>query len=143
MFYFCLQCKASNLTTRAMKEFRKYYQLPVPPEDVYNAITNPITLELWTGESAVMSEEPGSEFSLWDGSITGRNIAFDPGKKIVQHWYFGEQEEDSVVTILLHARGTGTSVELLHTNIPDEDYDEISKGWDRYYFGGLKEFYRD
>ena len=143
MFYICLQCKVPNLTVSTMKEFRKYYQLPVPPEDIYNAITNPITLELWTGEPAVMTDEPGSEFSLWDGSITGRNLAFEPGKKIVQQWYFGEQEEESVVTILLHERGTGTSVELLHTNIPDGDYDEISKGWDRYYFGGLKEFYRD
>ena len=126
-----------------MKDFRKYYNIPASPEDVYTALTNPITIQLWTGEPAVMSTEPGSEFSLWDGSIEGRNIAFEPGKKLVQQWYFGDQPEESIVTILLHAKGTGTSVELLHTNIPDEDYDDFAEGWNISYFGALREFYAE
>ncbi len=126
-----------------MKDFKKYYYLPVPPEDVYNALTNPVTLQLWTGEAAEMTTEPGSEFSLWEGSICGKNIAFEPGRKIVQQWYFGDQEEESVVTILLHASGTGTSVELSHTNIPDDEYDGFAEGWNNSYFGALKEFYTE
>ncbi len=126
-----------------MKDFRKYYNIPASPDDVYTALTNPITIQLWTGEPAVMSTEPGSEFSLWDGSIEGRNIAFEPGKKLVQQWYFGDQPEESIVTILLHAKGTGTSVELLHTNIPDEDYDDFAEGWNISYFGALREFYAE
>ena len=126
-----------------MKDFRKYYNIPASPDDVYTALTNPITIQLWTGEPAVMSTEPGSEFSLWDGSIEGRNIAFEPGKKLVQQWYFGDQPEESIVTILLHAKGTGTSVELLHTNIPDEDYEDIEDGWNNSYFGALREFYKE
>ena len=126
-----------------MKDFRKYYNIPASPEDVYTALTNPITIQLWTGEPAVMSTEPGSEFSLWDGSIEGRNIAFEPGKKLVQQWYFGDQPEESIVTILLHAKGTGTSVELSHTNIPDEDYDDFAEGWNISYFGALREFYTE
>ena len=126
-----------------MKDFRKYYNLPATPDDVYTALTNPVTLQLWTGEPAVMSTEPGSEFSLWDGSIVGRNIEFEPGKKLVQQWYFGDQPEASVVTILLHSKGTGTSVELLHTNIPDEDFDDMVDGWNNSYFGVLREFYAE
>ena len=126
-----------------MKNFKKYYSLPVPPEDVYNALTNPVTLQLWTGEPAEMSTVPGSEFSLWDGSIVGQNIAFEEGKKIVQQWYFGDQEEESIVTIVLHVKGTGTSVELIHTNIPDEEYDDFVDGWDNSYFASLREFYKD
>jgi activator of HSP90 ATPase len=126
-----------------MKDFKKYYSLPAPPEDVYNALTNPVTLQLWTGEPAEMSTEPGSEFSLWDGSISGRNIAFEEGKKIVQQWYFGDQEEESIVTILLHAKGTGTSVELTHTNIPDDEFDDFADGWNESYFGSLREFYKE
>ncbi|MEI7661852.1 MAG: SRPBCC family protein [Bacteroidota bacterium] len=126
-----------------MKDFKKYYNIPAPPEDVYNALTNPVTLQLWTGEPADMSTEPGSEFSLWEGSITGKNIAFEAGRKIVQQWYFGDREEESVVTILLHEKGTGTSVELTHTNIPDEEYDDFADGWNTYYFGALREFYSE
>lgn len=90
-----------------------------------------------------MSTEPGSEFSLWDGSIVGMNIEFEANKKIVQQWYFGEQEEKSIVTIKLHTVPQGTSVDLTHTNIPDEDYDDIVEGWNEAYFGALQEFYRE
>ena len=126
-----------------MKDFKKYYLLPAPPEEVYVALTNPATIQLWSGEKAEMSTEPGSEFSLWDDSIAGRNIEFEEGKKIVQEWYFGEQEEQSIVTIKLHPHKQGTSVEVRHTNIPDEAYDDIVSGWDETYFASLQEFYED
>ena len=90
-----------------------------------------------------MSTEPGSEFSLWEESIIGKNLEFETNKKIVQQWYFGDQEPPSIVTIKLHSHKQGTSVELLHTNIPDEDFDEIVAGWNSNYFSSLKEFYQE
>ena len=110
-----------------MKDFKKYYIIPTEPEILYAALTNPATIRLWTGEPAEMSTEPNSEFSLWDGSISGRNLVFEPNRKIVQQWYFGDQAEDSIVTILLHPHKQGTSVELRHTNIPDEAFDEMKE----------------
>jgi uncharacterized protein YndB with AHSA1/START domain len=124
-----------------VKDFKKYYIIPATPDEVYLALTNPLTIELWTGDSAQMSTEPGSEFSMWDGSIVGKNIEFEPGKKIVQQWYFDGQPEESIVTIKLHADKAGTSVELRHTNIPDEGYDDFVDGWNNSYFGALIDFY--
>jgi activator of HSP90 ATPase len=124
-----------------MKDFKKYYIIPASPDELYLALTLPATIQLWTGEEAEMSTEPGSEFSLWEGSIVGKNIAFEEGKKIVQQWYFGDQDEESIVTIKLHPHKQGTSVELLHTNIPDEVYDEMVEGWNENYFGLLTRFY--
>jgi activator of HSP90 ATPase len=126
-----------------MKDYKKYYTIDAPPEDVYNALTNEATIQLWTGEKATMPKEPGAEFSLWDGNIVGKNLEFVPGKKIVQEWYFGEQEPASIVTIILHAAKSGTSAELRHTNIPDEDFDDITAGWNENYFGSLISFYED
>lgn len=124
-----------------MKDLKKYYIISATPEEIYNALTNPLAIRLWTGEPAVMTEEPGSEFSLWDGSISGRNILFIAGKKIEQQWYFGEQEEPSIVTIILHSHAKGTSVELRHKNIPDSEYEDIRQGWDESYFQALDEFF--
>jgi activator of HSP90 ATPase len=124
-----------------MKDLKKYYIIPAPPMDVYLALTNATTIHLWSGEEAVMSATPDTEFSLWEGSITGKNLEFEADRKIVQQWYFGDQEEASIVTIKLHDHKEGTSVELRHTNIPDEDYDDIVAGWDDMYFGALREFY--
>jgi activator of HSP90 ATPase len=124
-----------------MKDFKKYYIIPAQPEEVYLALTNPATIHLWSGEPAEMSAEPGSEFSLFDGSINGKNVAFEEGKKIIQQWYFGDQQEESIVTIKLHPHAQGTSVELRHTNIPDQDYDDIVDGWNTVYFASLYDFY--
>ncbi len=124
-----------------MKDFKKYYIIPAQPEEIYLALTNPATIQLWSGEPAEMSTEPNTEFSLWEGSIVGKNVAFEPNKKIQQEWYFGEQEPPSIVTIKLHAHKQGCSVELQHTNIPDEAYDDIVSGWNERYFGDLEKFY--
>jgi activator of HSP90 ATPase len=124
-----------------VKDFKKYYSIPATPDEIYMALTNPITMELWTGEVAEMSTEPGSEFSMWEGSIAGKNLEFEPGKKIVQQWYFDGQSDNSIVTIKLHADKNGTSAELRHTNIPDADFDDMVDGWNNSYFGALIDFF--
>lgn len=126
-----------------MKEFMKYVTLHATPEDVYNALVNPVMLELWTGEPAIMSEEPGSEFSLWEGSISGRNLSFIRNSRIEQEWYFGDQEEPSVVTILLHPSGKKTSMEIRHINIPDDCFENIRDGWLGDYIGGLEQLFEE
>lgn len=126
-----------------MKTFKKYYIIPASPQDVYLALTTPATIHLWSGEKAEMSTEPGSEFSLWDGSIVGKNLEFVQDAKIVQQWYFGDQVEESIVTIKLHPHKHGTSLEINHTNIPVEDYDDIVEGWENNYIAGLEEFYEE
>lgn len=123
-----------------MKNFKNYYKIKAPPADVYRALTFSPTIELWSGHPAVMSADPGSEFSLFDGNIVGRNIEFEQDRKIVQQWYF-QQSAESVVTILLHPVKNGTSVELRHTNIPDDRYTEFTEGWDEIFFGSLQAFY--
>ncbi|QGY47381.1 ATPase [Maribellus comscasis] len=124
-----------------MKNLKRYYILKAEPKDVYNALTNQRMLEIWTGEEAQMEPVPNSEFSLWEGSISGLNLEFEENKKIVQQWYFEGQEDKSIVTIKLHPDKKGTSAQLEHTNIPDEAFENISEGWDEDYFGALNELF--
>jgi uncharacterized protein YndB with AHSA1/START domain len=123
-----------------MKNLKKYYQIPATPQDVFTALTNPFTIELWTGEKAIMTTKEGDEFSLWGGDIVGKNIEIQDGKLLKQEWYFGEEENQdnaSIVTMKLWEVKGGTSVELLHTNIPDEAFENIVEGWDNAYFGAI------
>ena len=126
-----------------MKEYKNYYTISGPVDEVYIALTNPFTIGLWTGEeNAIMSTEVGSEFSIMDDNIVGKNLEFVENKKIVQQWYFGEDEETpSIVTLKLHNHKEGTSVELHHSNIPDEAYADIVDGWNTIYFKGLRDFF--
>ncbi len=124
-----------------MKDLRKYYRIKGTAEEIYAALVNPFSIALWTGSKAIMNEEVGSEFSLFDGDITGLNLLFEKESKIVQEWYFGEQEEKSIVTITLRPDRHYTRIELHHTNIPDEAFEDMDYGWDSSYFGSLKEFF--
>ncbi len=126
-----------------MKTFKKYYIIPATPEEIYLALTTEVTIRLWTGDLVEIDPREGGEFSLWDSSITGKFITLEPSQKIVQEWYFGEQEEKSIVTIKLHEHKKGTSFEVNHTNIPDDAYDEIVEGWDLEYVASLIDFYED
>ncbi len=105
-----------------MKDLRKYFRIKGTAEEVYAALTNPFSITLWTGAEASMKEEEGSEFSLFDGDISGINLNFEKNHKIVQEWYFGDQEDKSIVTITLRPDRHFTKIELHHTNIPDEVY---------------------
>ncbi len=126
-----------------MKDYKKYYIIPATPEEIFIALTNPFTIELWSGYKAIMDDKEGTEFSLWEGDISGKNLEITKDKKIMQEWYFGEQEEKSVVTIKIFEHKKGVQVELVHTNIPDEIYDNITEGWNEYYFGALQEFFEE
>lgn len=125
-----------------MKYLKQKHVIPAPAEEVYMALTNPFTIELWSGYKAEMSTEPGSEFSIWEGDIVGKNLEFEQDKLVKQHWYFDGQEEDSIVTITLTPKAEITHVEVEHTNIPDEAYEEMKQGWKNHYFGTIKKFFK-
>jgi len=122
-----------------MKTFKKYEYLPAPPEEVYLALTKAQSIQLWTGAEVEFT----AEFSFWEGDIVGKNLEFEYGKRIVQQWYFGEDNEPSIVTIKLHPDRKGTSLEFLQTNIPDEDYEDFTAGIQEHFIGGLADFFEE
>ena len=124
-----------------MKTFKKTFIINTEIADVYSALTNPVTIELWSGHPAVMEPEPDSLFSLWGGDITGRIIEVVEERKIVQEWFFGDQEEISVVTIYLMRDFGSTQVTVEHTNIPDDDFANISEGWREYIMGAIERLF--
>ena len=124
-----------------MKTFKKSFKINAEPSDVYSALTNPYTIELWSGYPAQMSTEPGSEFSLLEGDITWKNLEFVENKKVVQEWFFGNQSEKSIVAITISPDRENSLVTVEHSNIPDEDFKDISEGWSEYYFDAISNFF--
>ena len=121
-----------------MKDFEYQLHIVAEPEEVFSALTTPFQIEIWSGYPAQMQAEVGYEFSLWEGDITGINLEVKTNKLLVQEWYFGEQEDKSIVSITLKKQLNKTLISLKHTNIPDEDYEDIVEGWQEYYLGSIK-----
>ncbi len=115
-------------------------RIKASPEEVYRALINPFTIELWTGDPAVMSDEPGSMFTMLDGNIVGENVSFEPNKAIRQKWFFGEDHASDVL-IELFPDKSNTLIRVEHTGIPEEAYDNMLEGWNESYLDSLKDFF--
>lgn len=120
-------------------DFEYKLVIAADPEEVFAALTNPFQIEIWSGYPAEMKAEAGYMFSLWEGDITGVNLEVVPNRRLVQEWFFGEQDEQSLVEIHLKKEGGKTLLELKHSHIPAEVYEEITEGWREYYLGSMKE----
>jgi uncharacterized protein YndB with AHSA1/START domain len=111
--------------------------IPASPEDVYQAWLDSVGHSEMTGGEATMSDEVGAEVSAWDGYISGRNLELIPGERIVQAWRtgeFGDEHEDSIITVVLQEIDEGTLLTLEHSNVPDEHKGYEEGGWQSNYF---------
>ncbi len=123
-----------------MKTIIQDYHVNAPIEKVWEALVNPQDINNWGGGPAKMDDKEGTKFSLWGGDIHGTNIEVEVFKKLVQEWYGGKWEEPSIVTFKLEKDKGGTKLQLLHENVPDNEYEDIDKGWKEYYLGPLKKY---
>jgi activator of HSP90 ATPase len=123
-----------------MKMLKAVYHFKAPLEKVWQTLVDPMEIEHWGGGPAEMSADEGASFKLWNGDIHGTNIEVSPEEKLIQDWYGGAWDEPSRVTITLTEEDRGTRVDLLHENIPADEFDDITEGWDEYYFGAIKKY---
>ncbi len=123
-----------------MKSFRKSFVFNSPAEDIYACLTNPRTIELWSGCKAVMPDKPGGEFSWFDGDISGLFTEAVPNRSVRFEWHFGDELPVSPVIITLSEQGGVTKVLVEQERIPDEDFDNITDGWESVVAEGIRMF---
>lgn len=120
--------------------------IPASPQEVYEAWLDSLAHSEMTGGAATMSEEIGAEVSAWDNYITGRNIELIPGERIVQSWRtseFGEEHEDSIITLTLEPVEEGTLLTLEHSNVPEEHRSYEEGGWQENYFEPMMAYFTE
>ncbi len=117
---------------------------PATPQEIYDAWLDSVAHSAMTGADAAMSDELGAEVSAWNGYITGRNLELVAGERIVQSWRtskFGDEHEDSIVTLTLEGTDEGTVLTLVHSNVPDEQRNYEQGGWESNYFEPMKVYF--
>ena len=127
-------------------EFSVSDTIPASPQAIYDAwLDSQAHAEMTGRKAAQISAAPGAAFTVWDGYITGRNLALAPGRRIVQSWRttkFAEDEPDSQIEVLLEAAANGTKVTVRHSNVPDGHTSYRDGGWQRSYFEPMKRYFR-
>ncbi len=121
-----------------MKNIHQTYTIGANTEAVWQALTNPKTIEQWGGGPAKMEPTVGTEFSLWGGEIYGKNITVEAPYTLIQEWYGGTWDKPSIVTFSLTAKSGKTVLDLHQTVVPQDEVDDIADGWKQYYFDPIK-----
>ena len=123
-----------------MKTIIKTYLINSSLEEVWKALTNPKYINAWGGGPAKMDDKVRTKFELWGGDIHGKNIEAIKKKKLVQEWFGGNWDNPSIVTFTLTKEKDAIKIELLHTDVPDNEAKDIDEGWKEYYLGPLKKY---
>lgn len=121
-----------------MKVLKQSYKIKAPIEKVWDALTNPKTIDKWGGGPSKMKALASSEFSFWGGDIHGKNIKVVKEKELEQEWMSGNWDKYSKVDFKLNEKNGVTTVNLTQEGIPPEEYNDIADGWNRYYLGEIK-----
>jgi activator of HSP90 ATPase len=123
-----------------MANLKQTYKIAAPVADVWQALVDPKIIDAWGGGPAVMDANKDTEFTLWGGSIHGKNVDVAAEKKLVQDWYSEDWPEPSKAVFELFAENNGTRLEFTHENVPDADAKEIDDGWRDFYLGPIKDY---
>ena len=118
--------------------------LKARPENVYNALTNPLEHSRFTGAKATGGDIVGGKFTAWDGYIHGRVIELVKNERIVLEWLTTEWPKDyppSIVKFTLERKGEFTELVLVHSKVPASQASSYRQGWLDYYWTPLKNYF--
>uniref|UniRef100_A0A6B2L9Y9 Activator of Hsp90 ATPase AHSA1-like N-terminal domain-containing protein n=1 Tax=Arcella intermedia TaxID=1963864 RepID=A0A6B2L9Y9_9EUKA len=122
------------------KNFVQKLTFEVPPYLIYETLLDPARVSAFTGGPAKVENKVGSEFSVLDGVIQGKQVELVHPKKIVQTWRFNTwpKEHFSTVTLAFDGSSSSTDITLSHQGIPASDYDRTCKGWETFYWQRIR-----
>ena len=112
----------------------------VGPHEVYEALMDSARHSRFTEGKATISRKVGGKISAYDDYIDGWNVELVPDRKIVQKWRGSDWPEGHYSTAVFELRGTkgGTTLTFTQTEVPEEQFKDISDGWVEHYWEKMK-----
>ena len=115
------------------------------PHDVYEALMDSEKHSQFPGAKANISREVGGSFTAYDGALSGTILELVPDAKIVQSWRGSDDGwvpgHYSTATFTLEAVDGGTRLTFVQTGVPEQSFEQISQGWQTYYWAKMKELW--
>ena len=115
----------------------KSIELPATADKLFEMYLDSTTHSAITGLDASVSAENGSDFQAFGGLLTGKMLQVVRPRLIVQAWRsvsFHETDPDSLLILSFTDERSNGRIDLVHLDVPDHDYDGVTRGWDEKYF---------
>jgi activator of HSP90 ATPase len=111
--------------------------LPASAEKLFEMYINPLTHQAITGASVDIGDKRGSKFKAFDGDLTGTTLEVIKPRLIIQSWRsvnFMAEDPDSTLILSFTSEGDEGRIDLVHLDVPEQDYDSVDQGWEKYYW---------
>ena len=111
--------------------------LPAAPDRLFDMYLDAGEHAAFTGLPVTIEPHAGGVFRAFDGKLSGKILHLEPKTLIVQTWRsvnWPLTVMDSVLTLSFWPENNGARIELVHINIPEEDFAGVSQGWGKYYW---------
>ena len=121
--------------------------LPAPADKLYDMYMDPEIHGAFTGSPAKISDVAGSAFEAFGGLLLGTTLQVVKPRLIVQSWRsvnFAEDDPDSTLIISFTPEEDGAGrIDLVHLDVPEEDFQGVSGGWESRYFTPWLEYLQE
>jgi hypothetical protein len=119
--------------------------LPAPADALFMMYVTPSAHGAITGFPVTIAEE-GAEFRAFGGQLSGVILAVAEPSLIVQSWRsvkFRDSDPDSVLILSFSAadaNGEHGRIDLVHLDVPEHDFEDVTQGWQKYYWSPWRAF---
>jgi activator of HSP90 ATPase len=117
--------------------------LPASAEELYATYLDPTRHAAITGAPVNISPESGSPFSAFEGRLSGSMLSVISPRLVVQSWrslHFNPGDPDSTLILAFVPEGRGGRIDLVHIDVPEQDYQGVTQGWETHYWGPWRRY---
>jgi len=111
--------------------------MPATPDKLFDMYLDDEAHAAFTGFPVTIAARAGAPFRAFNDMLSGTIIHVAPKRLIVQTWRSANWPAaaiDSVLTLSFWPEKDGARIELVHVNVPEEDFAGVSQGWEKYYW---------
>jgi activator of HSP90 ATPase len=111
--------------------------LPAESDKLFEMYLDATSHAAFTGLPVTIEPRAGGVFRAFDGMLSGTILHIEPKTLIVQTWRSANwplTAMNSVLTLSFWPAPDGARIELVHVNVPEEDFAGVSQGWEKYYW---------
>lgn len=117
--------------------------MPASAEALFDMYLDPLTHAAFTGQPVIIGADSGAEFRAFGGMLSGSMLKVVRPRLIVQSWrsaHFGDADRDSTLVLTFSDSADGGRIDLVHVDVPECDYDGVTKGWEKFYWTPWREY---
>jgi uncharacterized protein YndB with AHSA1/START domain len=122
----------------APEPFTASVHVAAEPQRVFEYFTRPEAMVRWMGDYALLDPTVGGEFhvDVMGVSVRGQYLEVEPPHRLLISWGHAGSERlppgSSMLEVRLRPDGDGTTVQLIHSGLPEPQAAGHARGWKRF-----------